>query len=306
MTRATTRVTPVTEHFTGAAGNRLVADVFGDAGPPVLLLHGGGQTRHAWRGAASAIAQAGRRAITLDQRGHGDSAWIASGHYRYRDFAADNRAVAGELERRDGPRPVVVTASFSGLTALLAEGAQRRATGEHLWSGLVIVDMALRIDPEGAARITGFMLAHSKEGFATVEAAADAVAGYLPGRKRPKDTTGLQKNLRLWPDGRWRWHWDPRFMVGETAIETDRMNIEAELAMAAGDDTLPILLVRGASSELVQEEHAQDFLRLAPHAEYVNVAGARHMVVGDANDAFTEALMGFLGKIYAHGGGRAR
>ena len=40
--------TPATATFIGAAGNKLVADVFGDRGSPVLLLHGGGQTRHAW------------------------------------------------------------------------------------------------------------------------------------------------------------------------------------------------------------------------------------------------------------------
>ena len=28
--------------FTGASGNRLIADVFGESGPSVLLLHGGG------------------------------------------------------------------------------------------------------------------------------------------------------------------------------------------------------------------------------------------------------------------------
>jgi pimeloyl-ACP methyl ester carboxylesterase len=40
---------PATAMFTAAAGNRLIADVFGEVGAPVLLLHGGGQTRHAWR-----------------------------------------------------------------------------------------------------------------------------------------------------------------------------------------------------------------------------------------------------------------
>ena len=45
--------------FKGAAGNTLVADVYGDTGQPVLLLHGGGQTRHAWRHTAEHLARAG-------------------------------------------------------------------------------------------------------------------------------------------------------------------------------------------------------------------------------------------------------
>jgi pimeloyl-ACP methyl ester carboxylesterase len=45
------------------AGVGLVADAYGESGsPPVLLLHGGGQTRHAWGTAATALAAAGRRA----------------------------------------------------------------------------------------------------------------------------------------------------------------------------------------------------------------------------------------------------
>jgi pimeloyl-ACP methyl ester carboxylesterase len=56
------------------------------------------------------------------------------------------------------------------------------------------------------------------------------------------------------------------------------------------------VLVRGASSELVQEAHAREFLALVPHAEYVDVAGARHMVAGDSNDRFSAAILGFLGR----------
>jgi alpha-beta hydrolase superfamily lysophospholipase len=37
----------------------------------VILLHGGGQTRHSWSGAAQALAQRGYRVINFDARGHG-------------------------------------------------------------------------------------------------------------------------------------------------------------------------------------------------------------------------------------------
>ena len=56
----------------------------------------------------------------------------------------------------------------------------------------------------------------------------------------------------------------------------------------------PVLLVRGGSSELVQEEHVKEFLALVPHASYADVAGARHMVAGDQNDQFSEAILKFL------------
>ena len=43
--------------------------------PPLLFLHGGGQTRHAWGRTAQDMARKGAVTISLDQRGHGDSEW---------------------------------------------------------------------------------------------------------------------------------------------------------------------------------------------------------------------------------------
>jgi alpha-beta hydrolase superfamily lysophospholipase len=75
----TKRINPASASFIGAAGNKLAADVFGESGEAVLLLHGGGQTRHAWRKTAEDIARTGRTAYAIDLRGHGDSEWIESG-----------------------------------------------------------------------------------------------------------------------------------------------------------------------------------------------------------------------------------
>ena len=79
-------------------------------------------------------------------------------------------------------------------------------------------------------------------------------------------TRGLKKNLRLHPDGRWRWHWDPKFLEGNRRIGAGSDEVERKLVEAARRTTIPALLVRGASSELVGEEHAKDFLKLVPHA----------------------------------------
>jgi alpha-beta hydrolase superfamily lysophospholipase len=116
------RLMPTTETFAGAAGNTLVADVYGRSGPAVMLLHGGGQTRHAWAKTAAAIAHSGFTAYAIDQRGHGDSAWIADGAYTFSDYAADAAAVAVELTARNGSKPIVVGASLGGIASLLAEG----------------------------------------------------------------------------------------------------------------------------------------------------------------------------------------
>jgi len=283
--------------FTGAAGNRLVADMLGDSGPSVLLLHGGGQTRHSWRETAERLARSGSTAYALDQRGHGDSDWIADGSYAFSDYADDARAVADALAARSGKRPIVIGASLGGIAALLAEGKAAKAGRAPLFSALVLVDITPRVDLNGVAKIQGFMRAHASEGFGSIGEAADAVAAYLPHRPRPRSYDGLRKNLRLDPDGRWRWHWDPKFLDGPRPVDSARGMTEAELVEAARCISAPALLVRGTSSELVAPDHVREFLELVPHAEYMDVAGARHMVAGDRNDRFSAAILSFLGKL---------
>jgi pimeloyl-ACP methyl ester carboxylesterase len=287
--------------FTGADGNRPVATEMGAGARIVLLLHGGGQTRHAWGRTARRLAGAGWRTVALDQRGHGDSAWVESGAYGFPDFARDVEAVARQLAAEYGPKPVAIGASLGGMAAVLAQGAA------PVLGGLVLVDVVPRMDPRGVARVRGFMRARAREGFGSVEEAATAVSAYLPHRPRPASLDGLRKNLRLHADGRWRWHWDPRFLDGPHAPDGDA--IEPRALQAVRSLAIPALLVRGGSSELVTPEAAAEFRALAPHAEYADVAGARHMVAGDRNDVFGDAVLTFLasrfGEAEREGPGRA-
>lgn len=277
--------------FKGALDNELVASIRGpDEGRRVvLLLHGGGQTRHAWDATARALAGAGWIAVALDQRGHGDSAWIADGSYSFSDYATDVVTVADTLAKDYGVRPVLVGASLGGIASMLAL-SQR----PDLAAGLILVDVTPRMDASGVAHVQGFMRAKAHEGFASIEEAADAIAAYLPHRPRPKSLEGLRKNLRHGSDGRWRWHWDPRMLDGPRPVDKDRSDIQLRSERALHEAKLPLLLVRGRSSELVTEEAAASFRAVAPEAEYADIAGARHMVAGDRNDAFSAAILDFL------------
>lgn len=289
-----------TATFTGASGNRLVADVYGEKGPPVMLLHGGGQTRHAWRRTAEQLARNGAVAYAVDQRGHGDSDWVADGSYAFTDFADDAAAVATALYQRSGQRPIAIGASLGGNSSLLAEGKAQREGRGALLSAIVLVDITPRVDRDGVAKVQNFMRASGPDGFASIADAADAVAAYLPHRTRPRSHEGLKKNLRLHPDGRWRWHWDPRVLQGDRSFAIDHTILERILTEAAKAITIPALLVRGGSSELVHEAHVREFLELVPHADYVDVADARHMVAGDSNDRFSAAVLDFVFKLGAN------
>lgn len=286
--------------FRSADGLKLVADGHGDpAGPPILLLHGGGQTRHAWSGTAELLATRGYHAVTLDLRGHGDSDWCPEGDYRHTAFAADTEAVARSLPRP----PVLVGASLGGLSSLFALGNAREAGRPALASALVLVDIATRMQVDGARRILGFMSAHPN-GFADLEEAADAIASYNPHRPRPKDPSGLRKNLRRRDDGRYRWHWDPAFVEGR--LTPAAMNELDRLDAAARGIEIPTLLVRGRMSDLLSAEDAEHFLAQVPHAKFVDVSGAGHMVAGDRNDHFGRAVVGFLDEHVPARAGSAR
>lgn len=281
----------VTVRVPGRGGLLLAADVGGpEDGPTVVLLHGGGQTRHSWSGTWRTLVDAGWRAWSLDLRGHGDSEWAADGDYSLDGFAGDILEVAAMV----GRPPILVGASLGGLASMIAiaESPDQLATAR----ALVLVDVAHHMEVEGRNRIGEFMTSHL-DGFASLDEAADAIAAYNPHRPRPTDLSGLAKNLRQREDGRWAWHWDPAFVLGKfgSADETRSSVIDPE-RLARGVDSLrvPTLLVRGRQSDLLSEEGARDFLARVPHAEYADVAGAGHMVAGDRNEVFNQAILGFL------------
>lgn len=268
-----------------ADGLVLRGEAWGDPGArPVLLLHGGGQTRHSWTETSQRLAAAGLRALAVDLRGHGESDWDPAGGYDFGWFAQDVEALLRSL-----PRPgVVVGASLGGIAALVAVGLEV----PERCKGLVLVDVAPRIEPSGARRVLDFM-ASAPDGFASVEEAAAAVAAYNPHRRRPPDLRNLEKNLRRRSDGRWVWHWDPKFLE----IDRRRPGRADILSEAARALRVPTLLVRGRQSDLLSEEGARDFLALVPHARFRDVSGAGHMVAGDRNDAFTEAVLEFVASL---------
>jgi pimeloyl-ACP methyl ester carboxylesterase len=238
---------------------------------------------------ARRIADAGMRAITLDLRGHGESEWAAGGDYSFAAFGADAAAVARQIAERFHAAPCAVGASLGGLSMLIAE-----LHHGPLLESLVLVDILPRMDVGGAARITGFMAERMEEGFASLEEAAEAIAGYMPNRARPRSLEGLRKNLRLDPDGRYRWHWDPAFIRGARNIGFRGRETMEDVQARLPDLHLPVLLVRGMQSELVHEDLVHEFVELAPNASHVDVGGAGHMVAGDRNDVFCAAVLDFL------------
>lgn len=278
-------------------GITLAADCYhhDDVRPVVLLLHGGGQNRHAWSTSARRLHSCGYTVVAYDTRGHGDSDWDPAGRYDFERLATDLITVRDHFSV-DKP-PAVVGASLGGMTIL---GAHQLAPS-RLWGAVVLVDITPRLELQGARRVVSFMAAHP-DGFATLDDAAEVIAAYNPHRDRPDNVYGLRKVLRQRHDGRWVWRWDPAFirsnfdfLRGEPSAGSEQFDAISHLLIdGARRVSAPTLLLRGLLSDVVSHATVDEFQQLVPHAETVDVSGTGHMIAGDDNDAFTAAVTDFL------------
>jgi len=273
-------------YFKGHQDIKIAADVWGSNNQElVILLHGGGQTRHAWGDTGKKLAEAGYHSVALDLRGHGDSEWHADGDYSIRAYKDDLVSIINEI----GRPARLVGASLGGMASLLLAGDE---INSDLCTALIMVDIGIYPDPVGSDRIVSFMLS-GEGGFDSLEDVAKSISDYLPHRKKPKDLEGLKKNLRSKDDGRYYWHWDPRFIRRRPGSQDREGYFDLQLK-AAEKVTIPTLLIRGALSDVVTMEDVDYFLSMISHAKFVEIEKAAHMIAGDRNDIFAEEAIKFL------------
>jgi pimeloyl-ACP methyl ester carboxylesterase len=232
------------------------------------------------------LAAQGYRCVSFDARGHGESDWLPGGEYHMEQFIGDLRVLAhAELHK-----PILVGASMGGLLGLMLAGE----IDPGAFRALVLVDITPRWETAGVERILAFMQAHP-DGFASYAEVAEEIAKYLPHRSERKSEDQLRPLLREGADGRLRWHWDPALLGGDLVRESERY--QPRLMAAAAKVAVPVLLLSGGRSDVVSRDTVDEFLKLVPHAEHVELPRATHMVAGDANDAFTREIARFVGKL---------
>ena len=264
-------------------------------GAPIVVLHGGGQTRHAWEESCAHLGGLGYDVTALDLRGHGESEWAPNQEYGLAHFTADVVAVLPQLRQ---PRVALLGFSLGGLVSLYL-------TSQHpeLCAALMLVDVAPRLETEGVRRIRDFMTRY--ESFGSLDEVVAALREYNP--NRPPDsirTDSLKRNLRERPDGRWEWHYDKYFRTPvadgpEGQYRSRIMGLSHEaLIEAARTVQCPTLVVRGAASDVLSEDGVRELLETIPHAEAATVERAGHQVAGDRNDAFLVAITPFLARAY--------
>lgn len=251
--------------------------------PPVVLLHGGHQSAHSWDLVSLWLAGRGFRVLALDQRGHGDSEWPRDVVYSNHEMSLDAEAFIAAMGLQ---RPLLIGHSMGGRNAMLL--TRRNAA---LLRALVIVDVGPEVSERGRAAIAGFVQAAQE--FDDLEHFVRKVREYDPYRPRAHIERTVKYNMLERADGKYISKCDsaPR-RLGIVRPTGPLENIT--LAEAAGFD-LPVLLVRGAESNILDADAAKRFVAALPQGRLVTVPNCGHNVHGQNTLGFIAAVDSFLG-----------
>lgn len=259
------------------SGHRLSALVWGDSEPEVVLLHGGAQNAHTWDTVALALD---RPLVAIDLPGHGHSDWRGDGAYHPQEMAGDVAHVMAEL----APRARLLTGmSLGGLTAAVVAAAEPERADR-----LAIVDVTPGVDKDKAKDIIDFV--SGPEVFASFDEILERTVLFNPTRSESSLRRGILHNAKEQPDGTWVWRYDlPR---RDRAEVTGRF---ADLWEAFGAITVPLLLVQGGTSPVVDDADLAELRRRQPDVRHVVVDGAGHSVQGDRPLELAKLLADFAG-----------
>ncbi len=254
---------------------------WGRAGkPPVLLLHGGGQTARTWD-LPCLMLRRDLHCIALDQRGHGDSEWSYGLEYSPDAHAEDIEAL---LDHLGIDRAVIVGMSMGCLNGL--HFAARRPDRVR---GFVAVDAGPWVQLEGGRRITDFMAGATFLG--SLDEWIEYAMRFNPRRDRRLLRRSLLHNLRQLPDGSLTWKTDRRRPFD---LESMHQRLEDLRARVLPEIRSPTLVVRGGESDVFFDEDAERFANALPDASWLRVEGAGHSIQGDRPGPLVEAIRGFL------------
>jgi len=264
-----------------APGRRISALVWGTAEPEILFLHGGGQNAHTWDTVALALD---RPLVAVDLPGHGHSDWPGDARVLDPQAMADDVAVAAAAL---APRArMVVGMSLGGATSIALAGRHPERVPR-----LALIDITPGVTREKSSDIAAFLA--GPETFASFDEILERTIQFNPTRSESSLRRGVLHNSVQREDGTWTW----RHQLGRPA-EASGLHVGSvdfgplwDVLEGIG---VPVLLVRGALSPVVDDADEAEFHRRRPADRSVTVADAGHSIQGDQPVELARILSEFL------------
>ena len=256
---------------------------------PVVCLHGLTRNSADFEAVAPEIAALGRRVIAIDARGRGKSDDDPDPtRYRPDVYVGD---VLRILDTLGVSRAMFLGTSMGGIMTML--GA---VMAPDRISAAILNDIGPEIDPAGLKRIASYV---GKSGpgasWEEMTAAVKAAQGIaFPGKDDAFWRTFTRRVARERSDGRVEFAYDPAianaFSATPAAPPPSMIPLFEMLA------SRPILVVRGAISDLLSRDGVATMKRIKPNLEAVEVPNVGHAPTLEEPEAWT-AIAAFLSKV---------
>ncbi|MGH9080239.1 MAG: alpha/beta fold hydrolase [Acidimicrobiales bacterium] len=264
-----------------APGRSLSALVWGTASPEVLLLHGGGQNAHTWDTVALALD---RPLVAVDLPGHGHSDWPGDSEVLNPAAMADD--VARVAQKLAPDARLVVGMSLGGATSIALAGAHPEAVRK-----LALVDITPGVTREKSSDIAAFLA--GPESFGSFDEILERTVQFNPTRSRSSLRRGVLHNAVQREDGTWTWRHQLGRPAGSSGLHVGAVDFSRWWDVLQHIE-VPVLLVRGALSPVVDDADEAEFRRRRPSDRVLTVAGAGHSIQGDQPLELARILTDYL------------
>ena len=255
------------DKFVNANGLRLhYLDYGNDGAPWAVCVHGLTGNAHNFDALAGVLA-AKYHVISVDVRGRGDSNWGPPTEYLPQNYVTD---LAKMLEELRVARASLIGTSMGGIISMMYAGGWPERVER-----LAINDIGPEIDPVGAARIASYV-GEAPERFKDIGEVVKYYKENYPAMAKLADSVVAEQvkwSVKPGTDGNLAWKMDPnvrRPLRGGTAQQ--RLDLWVPYARIA----CPILIVRGADSDILDRATASRMCKVLKRAKVVEVPGVGH------------------------------
>lgn len=260
-----------------------------DAGLTVLCMHGLTRNSADFADLAASL-QSDYRVIAVDQRGRGRSEWDSNpANYNTGLYVDDMFTLIDHLRLTD---VVLIGTSMGGLMSMIMTTMK-----PDQFRGVVLNDIGPVVSTRGLDRIKGYVgkgkPVETWEEAIEQTATANSIA--FPGYQRENWAKWVERMYEENEDGKLSLRYDPA--ISQPLNEDDTSAVPADLwPMFEAISKLPLLLVRGALSDILEPDCVAEMQRRHPQMQFFEVADVGHAPMLD-EAGVVPAMKAFLSGI---------